>query len=251
MATLHELTSDPAYAVRVSEVVQKIPSAVDEIEAVGLLAEASQRLGADVAAFGSFVRDDGSHESYRFLLACDAIWCHEYEQRASYAQDPWLAYATHNSRPARSSEIPVHTKRQQAVVELAADYGFRSAVVIPAPSGGMLTRIGVLCLGSRQSGFFEAEGYATLKVASRSLAMELHEWWVAQVKRELISNARITAEDLQLLRMERLGRSTKQIAAELETSPGSINSRFQRVNEKLGVPNRRAAATLACEYGLI
>lgn len=251
MPTLHELTCDPGYTTGVSEVVQRIPSAIDEIEAVGLLAEASRKLGADVAAFGSFVRDDGSHESYRFLLACDAIWCHEYEKRAAYAQDPWLAYAAHNSRPARGGEIPVSTKRQQAVVELAADYGFRSTVVVPAPSGGMLTRIGVLCLGSWQEGFFEDEGYATLKVASRSLAMELHEWWVAQVKRELIDNARINAEDLELLRLERLGRSTKQIAAELGTSPGSINSRFQRVNEKLGVPNRRSAAILACEYGLI
>ena len=251
MPTLHELTCDPGYTTGVSEVVQKIPSAIDEIEAVGLLAEASRRLGADVAAFGSFVRDDGSHESYRFLLACDAIWCHEYEKRASYAQDPWLAYAMHNSRPARGGEIPVSTKRQQAVVELAADYGFRSTVVVPAPSGGMLTRIGVLCLGSWQEGFFEDEGYATLKVASRSLAMELHEWWVAQVKRELIGNARISSEDLELLRLERLGKSTKQIAAVLGTSPGSINSRFQRVNEKLGVPNRRSAAILACEYGLI
>jgi hypothetical protein len=30
-----------------------------------------------------------------------------------------------------------------------------------------------------------------------------------------------------------------------------VNSRFQRMTEKLGVPNRKTAAKLAAEYGLI
>ena len=34
-------------------------------------------------------------------------------------------------------------------------------------------------------------------------------------------------------------------------SPTAVNSRFQRLNAKLGVPNRKAAAQLAAEYGLI
>lgn len=249
-ATLQQLTAAVDYARRVSEIVQMVPAAVDEVEAVGLLFDAAQRLGADVAAFGSFVRDDGSHESYRFLLACDAVWCHEYEKRAWYANDPWLAYASRHSEPARASEIPV-SPTQRAIVDLAGEYGFRSAVIVPAPASGTLTRIGVLCLGSSRTGFFEDAGYLSLKIAARSLAMELHDWWIGQVKRELISSARITEEDLELLRHEREGRSTKEIAAELETSPSSINSRFQRVNLKLGVPNRRAAAILASEYGLI
>ena len=37
----------------------------------------------------------------------------------------------------------------------------------------------------------------------------------------------------------------------LQMSPHAINSRFQRMNARLGVPNRRAAAQLAAEYGLI
>jgi len=90
-----------------------------------------------------------------------------------------------------------------------------------------------------------------LKVAARGLAMELHEWWIGQIKRELIVNAGITDDDLILLRHERLGHGTKMIAIELNTTPSSIDSRFQRVNQKLGVPNRKAAATLAAEYGLI
>ena len=86
---------------------------------------------------------------------------------------------------------------------------------------------------------------------ARSLAMELHEWWIARIKRELIANVHLSEEDLQLLAQERLGRGTKAICSALQMSPTAVNSRFQRLNAKLGVPNRKAAAQLAAEYGLI
>lgn len=249
--TLLEVTSRPDYFGRVSEVVGQVPGAPDVPEALALLSEAATRLGADVAAFVSFVRDDSSHESYRFLLACDAVWCHEYEKHAWYANDPWLAYALNHSEPARASEIPLGNKSQRAVVDLAARFGFTSAVIVPAPSSGGLSRVGVLCLGSAKPNYFESEGFVAVKIASRSLAMELHEWWIGQIKRELIANAGITEEDLILLRHERLGHTTKAIAIELHSSLYAIDSRFKRVNQKLGVPNRKAAATVAAEYGLI
>src|SRR5262249_46288906 len=161
----------------------------------------------------SFIRDDPSHESYRFLLACDPMWCFEYERRAWYANDPWLNYALNHSEPARASEIPIASKQQGAAVDLAAEFGFRSAAIVPAPSSGGLSRVGVLVLGSAKAEFFEGDGFIRLKLVARSLAMELHEWWVGQIKRELIVNARITPEDIVLLRYERMGHSTKQIAA--------------------------------------
>lgn len=249
--SLQAKTAAAGYSARVSEVVQQIPTAADESEAVSLLDEAAGYLGADVAAFVSFVRDDGMHESYRFLLACDPVWCHEYEQRAWYANDPWLGYALSHSEPIRASDIPICSGHERAVVELAADFGFRSAVIVPAPSSGGLTRLGVLCLGSSANGYFEGDGFGPLKVAARGLAMELHEWWIAHIKRELIAQSRIDDDDLVLLQCERRGCSTKAIAAELGISTGSINSRFQRMIQKLGVPNRKAAATMAAEYGLI
>jgi DNA-binding NarL/FixJ family response regulator len=44
---------------------------------------------------------------------------------------------------------------------------------------------------------------------------------------------------------------TKAIANTLDTTAAAVDSRFQRLNQKLGVPNRRSAATLAAEYGLV
>ena len=45
--------------------------------------------------------------------------------------------------------------------------------------------------------------------------------------------------------------SSRGLAATLGVSPHSVNSYFQRVNAKLGVLNRKEAAHLAAEYGLI
>ena len=123
--------------------------------------------------------------------------------------------------------------------------------MVPAPASGGLSRLGVLLLGSGQQGYFESEAASAIKVLARSLAMELHEWWVRQVRREIINTNRITPEDLQLLALERQGLSTKEIAEELGATASAVDSRFQRLSMKFNMPNRRATARLAAEYGLI
>ena len=249
--SLQDVTGAVDYFVRVSEIVREIGVADDTLRAVELLEKATLRMGAEVAVFASFIRDDESCQSYRLLLACDPQWCMEYEQLAGFADDPWLNYARHHSEPVRASEVEVGSPIQQSVVQLAQRFGFRSAVIVPAPSSGGLSRLGVLCLGSSIAGYFEADGYVAFKVVARSVAMEFHEWWLARLKDDFVASSRLTAVDLALLAHEREGHSTKVIARVLGATTGAIDTRFQRINAKLGVPNRKAAARLAAEYGLI
>lgn len=250
-APLAELVASPQYASRVLAVTSCVASAADEAHAVGALHDAASTMGVDAAAFVSFVRDDDAHDSFRFLLACDPVWCAEYERRAWYALDPWLAYARTRTEPVRGADVPADSGVQRDIVELARRHGFRDALIVPAPASGMVTRLGVLCLGSEQEGFFADAGYATLKPLARSLAMELHAWWIERIRRELARSAQLTEEDILLLKHERQGHGTKAIATVLDATPNAINSRFQRMNARLGVPNRKAAAQLAAEYGLI
>jgi DNA-binding CsgD family transcriptional regulator len=247
---LRDLTAAPDYFARISEVVLKMEAAPDAATLIELLDEAVRRIGADVAAFLSFIQDDDC-ESFRFLIACDPQWCVEYEQHAWYADDPWLAYARRHAEPILASDIAVHGEAQSAVLRLAERYGFCSTVIVPAPSSGGLSRLGVLCLGSDTPHYFEDEGFPALKVVARPLAMALQEWCIRNVRDELVRSSRITQGDLVLLEYERRGLGTKQIADALGASPTSIHSRFQRINIKLGVINRKAAARLAAEYGLI
>ena len=247
---LRDVTAAPDYFAGVSEVVLKLESAPDAATLLELFHQAARRIGADVAAFLSFIHDDDC-ESFRFLLACDPQWCIDYEQRAWYADDPWLAYARRHAEPVRASEIAVGNESQTAVVQLAEKYGFRSTVIVPAPSGGGLSRLGMLCLGSNTPNYFEDEGFPALKVIARPFAIALHEWCIRNVRDELVRSSRITPADLLLLDYHSKGLGTKQIADALGTSTTCVNSRFQRVNIKLGVLNRRSAARLAAEYGLI
>lgn len=249
--SLRALTSSGDYFARVSDIVRGIGTVGDPLRAVELLEEATRRMGAEVSIFASLVPEDDTRSSYRLLLACDPAWGIRYEQEGLYASDPWLAYAMHHSEPVLGTHINATAPAHRSTVELAAQFGFRSTVIVPAPSRVGLSRIGVLCLGSSVAGYFEDEGYVALKVVARSVAMELHEWWIARLRDELMASAHVSEGDLMLLGHEHQGHSTKAIARALGVSTESINSRFQRLNARLGVPNRKVAARLAAEYGLI
>jgi DNA-binding CsgD family transcriptional regulator len=249
--SLAELASQPSYSSRAMAVIGGLAHASDELQALDGLAAAADQMGTDAAAFVSFSKDDASHESFRFLLACDPVWCLEYERRAWYTNDPWLQYCLTHTEPVRGQDIAPGSAQQRAVVELAEQFGFRSALIVPAPTTGGLPRIGVLCLGSSAPGFFDDEGYPSLKPLARNLAMELHAWWIARIKQEVIESAQLSDQDLALLLHERSGHSTELIAESLGMSPGAVDSGFQSLNARLGVPNRKAAARLAAEHGLI
>jgi DNA-binding CsgD family transcriptional regulator len=198
----------------------------------------------------TFVREDRSFDTYRLLQACDPVWGLEYARAESYTNDPWLDYAMTHSKPARLAEIPCTTDPERVVVQLAEKFGFRSVVVVPAPAGSGLSRLGVLVLGSERPGFFEGDGYGDLIVLVRAIAMELHERTAALVRQELLADQQITADEIVLLCHERDGRSSKTIGRLMGVSPGAIDARFRRLNAKLQSPNRRVSARLALEYGL-
>jgi DNA-binding CsgD family transcriptional regulator len=248
---LQDVTSRPDFAERAVHVCRQIGKAEDDAAVIEILHLAKEALGAEHALFVSYVRDDDSKESFRLLLACDPAWCTAYQQQGWFANDAWLLYAAANSEPVSGSQIPTHTRAQREARTLAAQHGLVSVYVVPAPASGGLSRLGVLVLGSGQEGYFDSDAVDAIKVLARSMSMELHEWWVRQVRREIIKTNRITPDDLQLLALERQGLGTKEIADELGVTASSVDSRFQRLSMKFNMPNRRATARLAAEYGLI
>jgi DNA-binding CsgD family transcriptional regulator len=251
MPSLRDITTADTFAARVSHLVQQVAIAPDEEAACALLWRATHLFGADACVFVSFIRDDDSYESYRFLLACDPRWCHEYLEQAWFASDPWLKHAMDHGTPSRGTEVAITNDGQRTVVDLAARYGFTSSAVIPAPSSGGMSRLGVLCVGSDAPGYFDGEGFGPFKIMARSLSMELQEWWLARIQQQLVDDSGLSADDLRLLGYEWHGMGSKQIAKALQTTQQSVDSRFQRLIGKLGVPNRKAAARMAAEYGLI
>lgn len=245
--------SDKVDAGAVLAAIARIAAASDESDVLEVLYEAKDLLRVQQAVFASFIRDDLSTESFRFLVAADAAWCLAYQRQWWYSNDAWLLYAAANSEPTSDSHIPIRTDHQRAARDLATQFGVKSAFIVPAPAAGGVSRVGVLMLGSSLEGHFDQDRtqLAVVKPLARSLAMELHEWWVRKTRGDLLASSRIGQDDLELLRFERAGLSTKEIARKLGTTAASVDSRFQRLNAKLGTPNRKATARLAMEYGLI
>ena len=249
--TLFDRVADERYPARVATIAAQITAANDQPTVHTLFLEGVTALGATSAVFVSFVRDDGDLAACRFMLACDPAWARLYVQEGHFVHDPWLAYAAHHSEPIVASALNLLDNDHRRVIDLAARAGFVSAVLVPAHSGAGHSRISLLCLGSATPGYFEDAGLPRLRVSARMLALELHDWWLSRIRRDLIAKARITPADLVLLQHECQGHSSKKIANELHVSKSSINSRFQRMNAKLGVGNRRMAVQLAVECGLI
>jgi DNA-binding NarL/FixJ family response regulator len=239
------------YVARLVDIAARIGAAPDQPAVHALFREGVAALGAECAAFVSFVRDDAALSACRFMIDCDPTWGRIYLEDQHFAHDPWLAYASHHSEPILASAIQVTDPAQHQVIELAVRAGFASAVLVPAHSGAGHARISLLCLGCSEPGYFDSPGLPILRVSARMVAMELHEWWVARLRRILIVKARLSHEDLVLLQHQVQGHSSKKIASEWQVSKSSINSRFQRMNAKLGVPNRRMAVKLAIECGLV
>jgi len=249
--SLAQIVAASNYTARIADVAERIADAKDQATSLALLREGVYVLGAENAVFVSFIRDNADLSACRFMLVCEPDWCRRYIEADCFAHDPWLAYAAHHSEPIVASSLPVMDAEGQRVIALAMQNGFTSSALVPAHSGAGHSRISLLCLGSSTPGFFEGDGFGRFRLGARLIAAEMHDWWLSKIRRELIIKARITQADLELLRHEHQGHSSKRIAAELHVSKSSINSRFQRMNVKLGVPNRRQAARLAAECGLL
>ena len=195
-------------SARCANLASCLPEAADGAVAA-LLGDAARLLGADAAAFASFMRDDETYESYRFILACDPAWCLEYENGACYMHDPWLEYARHHSEPTLAADIVARTQRERDVVALAKRFGFESAVIVPTQSPQGLTRLGALCLGSIQSDYFDSAGFPSVSFAATPSRC-VYEWQIRQLGfREMTNKARLSSKDLTFLRHERLGHGSK------------------------------------------
>lgn len=249
--TLTAITKDGEFFPRIADLAMRVTNELDSGDVSALLAEASDLCGADAAAFASFVKDDEAYESYRFILACDPTWCLEYESNACYMHDPWLEYTRHHSEATLAKHIPVRTAQQIEVVALARRFGFASAIVVPAQSPQGLTRLGALCLGSAQPDYFDEQTLTAVSVAVTGLVVRLHAWQIATLRNELLTRTRLSNDDLALLAQQREGRSSKEIASMTNSTSQGVDSRWQRLNAKLGVSSRATAAQLAAEYGLI
>jgi DNA-binding CsgD family transcriptional regulator len=244
------LVSEPKRTEAVLDLLAGFGSADDVESAVGRFHDALSFIGADAGVFLSAIKDDAARTSYRSLLACDPVWAIEYARLGWHEHDPWLRHALHNEDPVRDTELEL-LPGEQEFAQAAKKFGFASAIVVPAPSSAGTSRVGVLSLGSRRPGYFDDASYPQVRILATMLAMELHRWMRSAARKEMLTQSRIKPEDIELLRYELTGCTSKAIAQALNIAPQTVDTRFHRLCLRLDVPDRRSAARVARLYGLL
>jgi hypothetical protein len=237
--------------VRVLRLLPLITDVRSPSEVLALFHDIVAGLGASSGVFLSCLRDDATRTSFRSMWACDPSWTAEYASHQWFEHDPWLRYASSNAEPIRSSDLACTSNQEVDFAHAAAQHGFTSALIAPAPSPVGLSRVGVLCLGSSDPNQFDGDSFPRVRVLARALSMELHHWVEQSMREELLQGVRLTEADLSLLRHEASGHSSKFIGAAMNLEAKTIDCRFQRLNAKLGAPDRRTAVRIARLYGLL
>lgn len=240
----------PTVSAEVLELLAGFSEADSPERALELLRRVLQMMGIESAVFLSAIKDDASRTSIRSLLACDPRWTVEYSQVDWYDHDPWLRHAMESQTPIRGTELQIRPS-ERAFIETASTIGFASSLVVPAPTSFGSARFGVLVLGSSDASYFDCNGSPLVSIAARALAMEIHEWLLRTVRDDLLEVSGLTPVEIDLLRHEAAGHTSKMIAAEANVKPPTVDGWFQRVNAKLNAPDRRTAMRIARLYGLI
>lgn len=249
---LPALTRSPDCDARLLDILPAVGDADSPELVLELFRQVIDLLGAEAGVFISHLQDDATRTSFRSLLACDPNWASAYSKNAWHDCDPWLRHARHETEPVRASDLALASPNEWAFVNTAATLGFASALVAPAPTCAGQSRVGVLYLGSTDPNFLDDEAFvAKLRVPARALAMELHRWLHQAIRNELLIKSRLTAADIELLRHEAAGHSSKVIGALLNLEAKTIDCRFQRISAKLEAPDRRSAVRIAKLYGLL
>ena len=132
----------------------------------------------------------------------------------------------------------------------AAEYGFRSGIVVPAHSSAAI-RIGVLYLGTEEGPERARESLLKHRNLMRAFALELLEWWDAKLRESGLETLEFDALDLDLLIKAREHATAEEAALELGVTLWRVKSRYERITRKLEVPTKRDAAEKAVALGLI
>ena len=250
MKSLADIVSDGTWRARLTDIAECVARASEPVEIQALLHMATLELGAERSFFAS-IKGEGRDAHFAFILDCDASWWHRYRFGCGLHSHPWFTYAARHSVPTTGTDLGASAPEHQTIIDNAVAAGFASTALIPVHSGQWERRVGLLCLGHSSVGYFEDPSFTSVVVAARSLALELHARWSDHERVQLSQRTRLSEPEIRLLERHCAGRSSKQIAEELNVSCQSINSRFQRIIAKLGVRNRREAMRLAIDCGLI
>lgn len=248
---LHDPAGNPAHPAFGLAAINRIRDAGDAAQLLERLAGAVASIGATAGLYSTLFPEQGDEPSSFSLFACDPRFVHEQCGIGPWQDHPWLRFARSRATAGTELDVRVRTQADRKAIDLARSYGFASFLVVPTPAAAQLGRVGVLCLGSAQAGYFQRDATRFARLLAHALAAELHEWVTTRARLNLQRTANLAARDIELLSMQWHGLSSKAIAQRTGMSVAAVDSRFQRLVRRLDCTSRKAAARRAAEYGLL
>lgn len=213
--------------------------------------KATEALGASASIYTVSIPEHGTEPSSFSLFACHPGLAQQLCRLGALQNLPWVRLARARNTPTTDPQVRPEQSADAAALELARRYGFTACLIVPTPSKAGLERVDVLCIGSDRAEAFEGEGARMLRTLARALAAELHDWVTCRLGERLQQDAHLHNTDIQLLRLQWQGLSSKEISQQTGMSPAAVNSHFQRLNARLHCANRKAAARRAAACGLL
>ena len=243
--------ADPLLLIQVIKLTEEMAGFQTTHELTAAMWHLNELLGLSGSVFASFAREDESRESYRFINACPAAWCQEYNANAWFTIDPCLLYALTHNEPTLIKDIELRSRGQRNMMEAARRCGFASGIVIPAHSPSGRSRMGVLYLGSSDAQYLDQLALKHLRLVLRAVTSELLDWWTRQVRAELLAGTQLTTDDVHMLRLTLEGLGSKEIAGHIGTTKNAIDQRMHRIIAKFDSHSRQKAANTAYQFGLL
>lgn len=236
------------------KMISNIAECATQTEVVALTESIVHSLGAQSFVYTSLLPPDfgTSEENFSFLIGCSLDWCRLYYNRMWIMNDPFLEYARTNGTPIVGSRIKPRTHGQAEMIRTSAEYGFRSALMVPThTSMDANKRLGLLNIGSD----LPAETGEPLlwqnRVLFSALGFELLHWENARLKRRAMSKHCLLEEEIQLLQFSKDGKRSNEIAAILDLRASVVYGKLNTIKEKFNVEKLNQAIIKADAAGIL
>ena len=237
----------------IMDMIAAIQTLKSESDVIALARKCVQLLSAEHFVYTSFLGDhvDPEQESRRFFIGCSPAWCQHYNARKWFETDPFVLYAkNYNTAPVLGSEIPLQSAGQSEMLQTAAEYGFRSCMVIPVHTGNV-RHMGMLYVGSSEDRCTGEPKLVRNRGYYRLLAAEMLDWWIRRIREEATEVYRLDSLEATILKLELEGLMAKEKASELGVSVTLVYSIYRKLKAKFEVDNIRDAAHIAHVRGIL
>jgi DNA-binding CsgD family transcriptional regulator len=237
----------------IEDLISKISMCEQEGYVTFLLQDIFEKFNVTSFMFVTLLQDSRSRDSFRFHTGCDPRWFNQYNKRKWHEVDPLVAYSRLFSKPILLSEMTEKSDISQGQIDFFANmhsHGFKSGMVIPCHSVST-KRMGMLFVGNTME---SCDGNVHLKkhrILLRAVANELLDWWIARLQSKTIDRSKLKTEDLKILKLAYHDGTSNDIALSLGLTVSQVNNRFRNINSIFQVDNKKDAAVLAMEYGII